>query len=113
MRIYTVFDFRPFFRFLLVLEKVCPFLPHFYKSIFALSRMLHIDKNSVQKDIFYNRVEHLYKKCFWKTFVQYVTVWSVQRWTYENADEKNVVFHGEEKTCKREQQRILCKSTFS
>ena len=83
------------------MKKYALFLQHFFKSIFALRRLLHIDKNSVQKAIFQNKAVHLYKKGFPKPFVQYVTVWLVRIWTHKNADEKNIVFHGEEKTYKR------------
>ena len=38
----------------------------------------------------------LCKKLFQKTFVQYVTVWLEQIWTYKNADEK-----GHTGTCSR------------
>ena len=90
-----------FLGFCLSSKKYALFLPHFFKSIFALSSLLHYDKNSVQKAIFQNRAVLLYEKCFRKTFVQYVTVWLVRIWTYKNADEKSIVFH-EEKTHKRE-----------
>ena len=53
------------------LEKYALFHPHFYKSISALSRLLHIGKNFVQKfcvwttrAIFQNRAVPFYKKVF-------------------------------------------------
>ena len=52
-RIYTVFVICPFLKFLL-LEKVCVFFPHFYKSISVLRKLLHIDKNFVPKAMFQN-----------------------------------------------------------
>ena len=40
----------PFFvRFCFSLKKYALFHPHFYKSIYALSRLLYIDKHFVQK----------------------------------------------------------------
>ena len=60
-------------------KNVCAFSSaHFYKPSFALSILLHIDKNSVQQAIFQNRAVHFYKKCFRETFARYVTVWLVR-----------------------------------
>ena len=83
------FSYVFFLGFCLSLKKYALFLPHLYKFIFAVSRLLHVDKNSVQKAIFQNRTVHLFQNCFWKTFVQYVTVWLVRIWTHKNADEKH------------------------
>ena len=81
------------------LKKFALFHPHFYKSISALSRLLYIGKNFVQKfcvrrirAIFQYRAVPLCKKFFRKRFVQYVTVWLVRIWTYKNADEKAHTF---------------------
>ena len=52
--------------------------------------------------MFQNRAVHLYKKCFPKTFVQFVTVRLVWKLTYKKPDERNINFHDEEKTYKRE-----------
>ena len=41
--------FRPFFLRFCFLKKYALFHPHFYKSIYALTRLLYIDKNFVQK----------------------------------------------------------------
>ena len=77
--IYTVSAFRTFssvfLRFCFFLKKYALFHPHFYKSISALSRLLYIDKNFVQKfcvwrirAIFQNRAVPLYKKIFSENF---------------------------------------------
>ena len=103
-----LYVFVLFFTFLLLREKVCAFHPHFYKSISALSRLLYVDKNFVQKfcvgtirAIFRNKAVPLYKKFFRKTFVQYVTVWFVRIWTYKNADEKSAYFVKEKQKRKK------------
>ena len=44
-----LYVFVRFFTFLLLLKKYALFHPHFCKSIYALSRLLYIDKNFVQK----------------------------------------------------------------
>ena len=66
--------------------------------------------------IFQNRAVPLCKKFFWKTFVQYVTVWLVRIWTYKNADEKAHTFSRRSKNVKKrtqtDEKRILCKSTL-
>ena len=36
------------------------------------------------------------KNFFPKTFVQYVTVWVVRRWTYKKRMKKRILFHGEQ-----------------
>ena len=77
--IYTVSVLRTFssvfLRFCFSLKKYALFHPHFYKSIYALSRLLYIDKNFVQKfcvwtirAIFWNRAVPLYKKFFSENF---------------------------------------------
>ena len=99
--IYTVSVFRTFssvfLRFCFSLKKYALFHPHFCKSISALSKLLYMDKNFVQKfcvwtirAIFRNKAVPLYKKFFSENFcpVGYVTVWSVRIWTHKNADEK-------------------------
>ena len=116
--------FVRFFTFLLLLKKYALFHPHFYKSISALSRLLHIDKNFVQKfwvwtirAIFRNKTVPVYKKFFRKTFVQYVTVRLVRIWTHKNADEKAHTLSRRSKNVKKRtktyEKRILCKFTFS
>ena len=126
--IYTVSVFRTFssvfFRFCFSLKKYALFHPHFYKSIYALRRLLYIDKNFVRKfcvwtirAVFRNRAVPLYKKIFRKTFVQYVTVWLVRIWTHKNADEKAHTLSRRRKNVKKRtktyEKRILCKITFS
>ena len=77
--IYTVSVFRTFssvfLRFYFSLKKYALFHPHFCKSIYALSRLLYIDKNFVQKfcvwtirAVFRNRTVLLYKKIFSENF---------------------------------------------
>ena len=77
--IYTVSVFRTFssvfLSFCFSLKKYALFHSHFYKSISALSRLLCIDKNFVQKfcvwtirAIFRNRAVPLYKKIFSENF---------------------------------------------
>ena len=77
--IYTVSVFRTFssvfLRFCFSLKKYALFHPHFYKSIYALSRLLYIDKNFAQKfcvwtirAIFRNKAVALYKKIFSENF---------------------------------------------
>ena len=77
--IYTVSVFRTFssvfLRFCFSLTKYALFHPRFYKSIYAPSRLLRIDKNFVQKfcvwtirAIFRNRAVPLYKKIFSENF---------------------------------------------
>ena len=57
------------------------------------------------------------KKIFVKTFVQYVTVWLVQIWTYKNADEKEHTFScrrkNGQKRKKVDEKQILGKSIFT
>ena len=77
--IYTVSVFRTFssvfLRFCFSLTKYALFHPHFYKSISALSRLLYINKNFVQKfcvwtirAIFRNKAVPLHKKNFSENF---------------------------------------------
>ena len=76
--IYTVSVFRTFSSVFLrfcFLKKYALFHPHFCKSISALSILLYIDKNFVQKfcvwtirAIFRNRAVPLYKKFFSENF---------------------------------------------
>ena len=108
-----------FLRFCFSMKKYALFRRYFYKSISALSRLLHVDENFV-----YFRTElfvSLYKRFVRKTFVQYVTVWFVCIWTHciKIRIKKNILFHEEEKTYKNEpkrtqadKKRILCKSTL-
>ena len=90
-----------FLRFCFSVKKYGLFHPNFYKSISALITVNYYVyiKNFVRKfcvwtirAIFQNRAVSLYKKFFWKTFVQYVTDWLVWIWTYKNADEKAHTF---------------------
>ena len=41
------------------------------------------------------------KKIFWKTFVQYVTVWLVRIWIYKNADKEVYTFSWKSKNVKK------------
>ena len=42
-----------------------------------------------------------------------MVVWLVRIWTYNNAGEKNIVFHGKRKRTNANKKRILSESTFS
>ena len=63
-------------------------------------------KTLFQKRYFKAEMLLFTKNCFRKAFVQHVTVWFiVQIWAINHAkitDEKNILFHGEDKTFKRE-----------
>ena len=107
------FVFVGFLRFCF-LKNYALFHPNFYKSISALSRLLYIEKNFVHERYErYFKIE-LYpftKTFFRKTLVQYVTVWLVRIWTYENADEKSHSFSWRsinvKKRTKTDEKRIL------
>ena len=115
-----------FLRFCFSLKKYALFHSHFYKSIYALSRLLYIDKNFVQKfcvwtirAIFRNRAVPLYKKFFSEKFcpVGYVTGWLVRIWTHKNADEKAHTLSRRSKNVRKRtktyKKRTLCKFTFT
>ena len=105
-----------FLRFCFSLTKYALFHPHFYKSISALSRLLYIDKNFVQKfcvwtirAIFRNRAVYPFTKIFFrKTFVQYVTVWLVRTWTHKHEDEKAHTLSRRNKNVKKRTKNGYC-----
>ena len=101
------------------------FLPHFYKSISAQTKLLHFDKNFVPKccvwtmrAIFQNRAALYFfpKKFFWKLSS---SVWQPGQCGYGHIKmrtKKNKFFCGEEKTYKNGQQpkkNRYCKSALT
>ena len=105
-QIYTTFDFGPFFLdFCFFLKTYALFLPNFYKSISALSRLLRIDKNFVKKKrCSKTELYPFTNKCFWKTFGQHhVTVWLMRMWTLDTQEtqrKKTYFFMEKKKTYK-------------
>ena len=123
MNLHSIRFSSVFLRFCFSMKMYALFHPHFIKSISALSRLLHEEKMLFKNVVYdqylrYFKIE-LYsftKNFFPKTFVQYVTVWVVRRWTYKKRI-KSAYFFTENKTVKKrtktDEKRILCKSIFT
>ena len=124
MNLHSIRFLSVFLRFCFSLKKYALFRPHFYKSISALSRLLHINKNFVQKFCvwtirakFQNKAVFLCKKFFSDNFCPVCDSLVSADMGIQNANEKEHTCSRRSKNVKKRiktnKKRILRKFTCS